>query len=225
MNRHFQSELEDLRARLIVMGERALEILETSVNGLLQQDIQLCEAAIAMDDEIDNLEIEIDKEAMRYLTLRSPVASDLRLIKLSIKTGINFERIGDESTSIAKRTRKLLSAGPIELDLFFLEEMTVITKDMLSTSLDLLINPDINRAIALCQKDKQVDDLNKKNFDAFTDQVPIQPESGKLLLEISMISKAIERVADHATNVAEELIYLIEGEEIKGKAVKSISLS
>ncbi len=222
MNRHFHSELEDLKARLIVMGERALEILDTSVNGLLQQDIQLCEAAIAMDDEIDNLEVEIDKEAMRYLTLRSPVASDLRLIKVSIKTGINFERIGDESTSIAKRTRKMLAAGPITLDLLNLEQMSTYTKEMLSAALDLFISPDLDKAIALCQRDKLVDELNQKNFDGFADQVVNDPVSAKLLLELSLISKALERVADHATNVAEELIYLIKGEEIKGKTVKSI---
>jgi phosphate transport system protein len=214
MKRYFHTELEDLRSQLVLLGEKAIESVRMATRGLLEQDLYFSEKVLEMDDAIDDLEVEIDREAIRYISLRAPVASDLRLLTVSIKASHDLERVGDEATNIAKRTRRIQAEGP-NPETLDIEAMTTIALEMLRDALDSFVEEDPEKAIAICRRDKQVDALDKSNFAGFTEQMKDAPENVSPLLEMAFISRSLERVADHATNIAEEVVFLLSGQEKK----------
>ena len=209
MNRYFHAELDTLRAHLLLMGEKAIDAVRLSVSSLLTKDVNLANKVIAEDDEIDELEIEIDREATRYLTLRSPVASDLRLLTVAIKASHDLERVGDEARNIAKRSRKtiLKSSGQIG-ETFAIEEMAERSIEMISKALKCFIEEDAVGAEDVLLADAAVDNLNKLNYKSFIKLAKNDPDEITRLLDLIFISKSLERIADHATNLAEEVIFM-----------------
>jgi phosphate transport system protein len=215
MKRFFHSELDTLKSQLLLMGEKASDALRQSTRALAEKDLDLAEKVIAGDDVIDDLEIQIDREATRYLTLRSPVASDLRLITVAIKASHDLERVGDEARNIAKRTRKMiLKKGEIG-DLLYIPEMAIMADEMLRDAFQCFIASDPERASAVLSKDEEVDTLNKANFKDYIKRAKSDPEALNIYLELIFISKSIERIADHATNLAEEVIFLTTAAEAR----------
>ncbi len=215
MKRFFHSELDTLRSHLILMGEKANGALQKSVESLVEQNLDLAVQVIEEDDAIDQLEIEIDRESTRYLTLRSPVASDLRLITVAIKASHDLERVGDEARNVAKRVRKMiLKQGRIG-DLLNIPEMADKAGEMLREALQCFISEDPAKATAVLAKDEVVDTLNKDNFKGFIKQAKGDPDLMNQYLDLIFISKSLERIADHATNLAEEVIYLTTAREAR----------
>lgn len=218
MERFFHSELETMKSHLMLMGEKASEAVEDSIRALVEKDLELAEKVIKSDDEIDALEIEIDHEATRYLTLRSPVASDLRLITVAIKASHDLERVGDEAHNIAKRVRTLILKRAGDHDLIKIPEMAEKAKAMLRMSLECFVNEESEKASDVLESDAEVDDLNKTNYKGFIKLVKSDPEDTKRYLDLIFISKSLERIADHATNLAEEIIYLTTAAESRHSA-------
>jgi phosphate transport system protein len=208
MTRFFHGELDSLKAQLLLMGEKANAALQRSILALSEQDVELAEAVIEEDNAIDAMEIEIDREATRYLTLRSPVASDLRLITVAIKASHDLERVGDEARNIAKRTRKMLLKNNPHDELLNIPRMSELASEMLREALQCFISEDIAQAYHVLAADEEVDALNKANFKALIKQAKLDPESMNRYLDMIFISKSLERIADHATNLAEEVIFL-----------------
>lgn len=202
MNRHFYTEIENLRSRLILMGERSTEAFKTSMRGLLNESILDCERAIEMDKEIDFLETEIETEAIKYISLRAPVASDLRMVMVSIKAASNLERIGDGARSVGRRSRWILSQGKLNVDLLNIEEMAVIALEMLESTKTMILQPDMEEIKRICEMDRGVDSRNQENLKGFVKQAEAHPEATNVLFELALISKVIERVADHVTNIS-----------------------
>lgn len=215
MKRFFHSELDTLKSHLMLMGEKANEAVKNSILALCEKDLDLAESVIAGDDVIDDLEIEIDHEATRYLTLRSPVASDLRLITVAIKASHDLERVGDEARNIAKRTRKLLLKSGLSGDLYAIPEMEVKAREMLRNALQAFIHEEADKAEGVLRDDEEVDRLNKVNFKAFIKEAKGDPEEMNRYLDLIFISKSLERIADHSTNLAEEVIYLTTAKETR----------
>jgi len=202
MNRHYYSEIENLRSRLILMGERSTEAFKTAMRGLLNESIVDCEKAIEMDKSIDLLEADIENEAIRYISLRAPVASDLRMVMVAIKAAANLERIGDGARSIARRSKRILSEGKLRADLLSIEEMAVITLEMLESTKDMILRPDMEVIGRVCEMDEEVDARNESNLAGFVAQTQCDPSQAAVLFELSLISKILERVADHVRNIA-----------------------
>ncbi|NDV61350.1 phosphate signaling complex protein PhoU [Puniceicoccales bacterium CK1056] len=215
MKRFFHSELETMRSHLLLMGEKANAALEKGVQSLTEKDLELAKTVIREDDDIDALEIEIDHEATRYLTLRSPVASDLRLITVAIKASHDLERVGDEARNIAKRSKKLMTKGAVVSDLLNIPDMAQMAGGMLQDALQCFIAEDPEKAYAVLAKDSEVDALNKENFKGLIKQAKLDPEEINKYLDLIFISKSLERIADHATNLAEEVIFLTTGKETR----------
>jgi phosphate transport system protein len=204
-----------MKSHLLLMGEKANAALAKSVQALVEKDLDLAEAVIREDDAIDALEIEIDREATRYLTLRSPVASDLRLITVAIKASHDLERVGDEARNIGKRTRKLLTKSSLVSDLLNIPEMADMAGRMLRNALHCFIAEDPVEAFKVLEQDQVVDDLNKANFKGLIKQAKLDPEEINKYLDLIFISKSLERIADHATNLAEEVVFLTTGKEAR----------
>ena len=202
MNRHYYSEIENLRSRLILMGERSTEAFKMAMRGLLNESIKECERAVEMDREIDFLENEIENESVRYISLRAPVAGDLRMVMVAIKAAANLERIGDGARSIGRRSKRVLAEGKLDVDLLNLEDMAVITLEMLESTKDMILQPDIDVIRRVCAMDEEVDARNESNLKGYVAQAQACPDKAAVLFELTLISKVIERVADHVTNIA-----------------------
>jgi phosphate transport system protein len=196
------------------MGERAIEAVHLAARALVEEDVELCNEVLALDDAIDELELIIDNESIRYISLRSPVATELRLLTTGMKFGGDLERVGDEACTIAKRAKKLMNQPPIG-NLFHISEMARLGLDMLRDSIRCFLEEDVETARQIPMRDKEVDRLNKANFAEITVAITQNPEQAGKLLDLIFISKSIERIADHATNLAEEVVYLYSGKDVR----------
>lgn len=214
MKRFFDAELESFRSNLVQMGERAIEQARLAMRSLVDADIALADKVIAADDEIDRLEVKIDDEAIRYMTLRGPVASELRLVVVGMKASHDLERVGDEATSIARRSRKLAIEPKIEL-YADLPRMNNIALEMLRDALDCFVQEDESKALAVIRRDSEVDNLNRLVYRRLTSYMLEKPDTIARALELMFISKSVERIADHATNIAEEMVFLAGGQDIR----------
>jgi phosphate transport system protein len=214
MKRFFDNELATLRTHLIQMGEKSIEQVRLAVRAVVERDAEIAQQVRKGDDYLDHLEVLIDEEGMRYMSLRNPLAADLRLVVVGMKAGHELERVGDESSNIAKRAFRLAGEPTINpgIDIVRIADIAIC---MLRDALDCFLNYDNEKALALIRRDKEVDDLNRANYRMLTTFMVEHPEYISQSLELMFISKAIERIADHATNIAEEMVYLAKGEDIR----------
>jgi phosphate transport system protein len=214
MKRFFDAELETFRSQLILMGETAIEQVRTAIQALVEAKTGLAEQVIAADDKLDRLEVEIDNEAVRYMNLRAPIASELRLVIVGMKASHDLERVGDEATSIAKRAIKLSAEPPLK-PYIDIPRMVSMALEMLRDALDCFLQVDEAKAVAVCKRDAEVDNLNRQLYRELTSFMIERPETISRAIELMFISKSIERIADHATNIAEEMIYLSQGKDVR----------
>jgi len=214
MKRFFDAELETFRSDLLLMGETAIRQVRDAMKALVEADVGLADRVIAADDELDNLEIKVDDEAIRYMNLRAPIATELRLVIVGMKASHDLERVGDEATGIAKRAVRLSAEPPLKpyVDLPRMANMAI---EMLRDALDCFLNGDTEKAIAVIRRDKDVDAINKQLYRELTSFMIEQPGTISRAIELMFISKSVERIADHATNIAEEMIYLAKGKDVR----------
>lgn len=209
MKRFYQRELEDLRTKLILIGEKANEAARIAVDGFLEDDLEKVNQAIALDDAIDTLEVEIDQASVRYITLRSPVSSDVRFILVAIKASHDLERAGDEAHNIALRAKNILSQDGRSGDTVAIGQMIQLTCSMMTDAITALVEEDPELAKAVIQRDKEVNELHQHNFKTLTIDATDNDTETLTRFQKVIISKSIERIADHAKNLAEEVIYLL----------------
>ncbi|MGC6506756.1 MAG: phosphate signaling complex protein PhoU [Coraliomargaritaceae bacterium] len=211
MKRYFHEELEDLRNKLILLGEKTVEAARMAVDGYLQGDIEIIENANQLDDQIDELESQITHDSVRYVTLRGPVSSDVRLIFVALKASRDFERAGDEAHSITRKARKILNRDSQIKETAAIAEMSALAFRLLQDAISCFVEEDIDLARQIIQRDQKVDQLNQQNYKLLTSETKINL-SAKTRFDTMLISKSIERIADHSKNLAEEVIFLLEGQ-------------
>ncbi len=225
MKRYFDSELETFRSDLLRMGEVAVRQVRDALQALVTGDVKLAERVIAADDELDDLEKAIDTEAIRYMNLRAPVATELRLVIVGMKASHDLERVGDEATNIAKRAIRLASEPPLK-PYVDIPRMGTISIEMLRAALDCFIHADKEKAIAVVKRDMEVDTINRQLYRELSSFMVEQPGTITRALELMFISKGLERIADHATNIAEETVFLSEAQDIRHEeSLKKTGLS
>ena len=218
MENPFESGLDALQQKLLLMASRAETAVNESVQALMQRDHDLALRVKADDDVIDQYERDIDEMAIQLLT-KAPLASNLRLITVAMKISQNLERIGDEATKIAKRARDLSQEPPIKLHLD-LTRMARLSLDMVKSSLDAFAQRDSAAARAVIPRDREVDGLNHQMHDSLAQHMMSNPDTIARCLHWIVASKSLERIADHAKNIAEEVVYLCEAQDIRHPAVK-----
>jgi phosphate transport system protein len=219
MDNHFEMGLDELRQKLLTMASHAETAVNCAVRALVQRDAGLAHHVKEDDRVIDQFEVEIDEFAIQLLT-KAPLATNLRLVTVAMKISQNLERIGDEATKIAKRARDLSQEPPIKLNLD-LPRIAGLALDMLKTALDAFVNKDSAAARAIIPRDKEVDALNKQIHAVLVQHMEENPETIGRCLHWMVASKSLERIADHATNVAEDVVYLCEAQDIRHTGVKS----
>lgn len=214
MRRFYHQELEDFRASLHLMAEKGVEIVRLALYALRDQDMDACQRVLALDDELDELEVELDQMGIRYISLRAPVARELRLLTAGMKAGHDLERIGDEACTIAKRTARLLNQFPYP-NLGRIPQMGELAFGMLRDAASGFITPELELMEAMPDRDLAVDQLNREIYQRLANDLAVSPEQVKANLDLIFVNKSIERIADHATNLAEEVIYLHRGEDVR----------
>jgi len=221
---HFQEELLELKNTLLKMAGHAEAAVKRALEALDNRDYDLALRVRADDEVLDRFEILIDEDAIRLLA-KAPLASDLRLITVAMKISQNLERVGDEATKMANRARDLCQELPLKLELP-ISPMAELALDMLKTSLDAFVESDPAAARAIIPRDQEVDQLNKEAHRRLAGTMIEDPETITRCLHLMVVAKSLERIADHAKNVAEEVVYLCEAEDIRhSAAIRSASFS
>ncbi len=211
MTRHLQNELMRLRRTILLLGGMAEDSVRKAVDSLDKLDIALANQVIDGDRKIDEKEVEIEEECLKIIALHQPVAVDLRFITAVIKINNDLERVADEAVNIAERVIEI-SKQSIETLPICYKEMGEKSLDMLKMSLDSLVNLDSDLAYKVCLMDDEVDKINDQNYCQVKRAVEKNPLKAGVLLDLLLVSRHLERIGDHATNIAEEVIYMIEGE-------------
>lgn len=192
----------------------AEEPVRMAVKAIETRDGYLAQKIIDQDYEIDEVEMEIEEECLKILALHQPVAVDLRFLSAVIKINNDLERIGDEAVNIAQRV--LIIAKRERLDIpFDYSVMVEKTEAMLKKSLDAVVNMDLDVAVNVCISDDEVDDFQNEAYDVIKQAIHDNPDRVEYLINLLLISRHLERIADHATNIAEEVVYMIEGEIVR----------
>lgn len=219
MEYHIDMDLGELKQKLLTMASHAETAVNEALRALLERDYDLALRVKEDDTVIDQLEIEIDDMAL-HLLAKAPLASDLRLVTVAMKISQNLERVGDEATKIAKRARDLSREPPVKV-FVDLPHMARLALDMLKAALDSFVNRDPVTARALIPRDKEVDGMNKQITNQIAEYMMANPDTIKRCLNLITVSRSLERIADHATNVAEEVVYLYEAQDIRHTGGKS----
>ena len=213
MENHFETGIETLRQKLLVMASHAEKSVNEAVQALMQRDHDLALRVKADDDTIDQFEVEIDEMAILLLT-KAPLATNLRLVTVAMKISQNLERIGDEATKIAKRARDLSQEPPVKITLE-LPHMAGLALGMVKDALDSFVHRDAAAARALIPRDKEVDVLNKQTHHQLAEYMMANPDTIARCLHWIVAAKSLERIADHAKNIAEEVVYLCDAQDIR----------
>jgi phosphate transport system protein len=215
--RRFHDEMERLKARLVEMSGHAEDAVKLAVDSLLERDEAKAALVIEMDQVIDDLELEIDDVAINLLALQQPMARDLRFITSATKIGNDLERVGDHAVNIAEALRYLLQSTPFPA-LPELEEMARISAEMLSEALNAFVRADGAKAREVVLRDDRVDELHENNFRILLTYMMEDPRKITSGMDLLLVSGNLERIADLATNIAEDVVFFVEGRTIKHHA-------
>ena len=218
--KHLDREIDRLKAKILSLSSLVEENVTRAIKAVVEHEIESAKAVAQSDDEVDRLEVEVEEECLKVLALYQPVAIDLRYIIAILKINNDLERIGDLSVNIAYRALELSPQG-VSPDVWALvEDMTSRVRQMLSSSLQSMVNLDAQVARNVCAADKEVDQLNKAIYRKLLNLIKADPTHADNLLLVLNTSRNLERIADHVTNIAEDVIYMTQGEIVRhGRAL------
>ena len=218
--RHFQDELEQLKARLLEMGGLAELRVRTALRALVQRDLALVEQVLAGDGPINELHIEIDRRCFTLLALHQPMAVDLRAIVAAVKINTDLERVGDLAVNIAEAVRRYTRHAPVK-ELIDIPRMAEIAQRMLRDSLDAYVRRDTVLAHAVLNEDDALDALKTQVFRELLTYMLQSPETIEPSLDLILVSRHLERIGDHATNIAEDVIFMVSARDVRHHAGES----
>jgi phosphate transport system protein len=211
----FHAKLDTLKQQLLVMSQRAEEVLTLSMEAFLERDRGKAEAVLSADDEVDALEVELETLAISLLALQQPMARDLRFIVSALKIVSDLERVGDHAVNIAQSTLRVAGLHQVHNTPGEIGEMGERARTMLRDALDALMRMDGALGRDVCRRDDAVDALHESMFGIVIATMREDPTAIAMSLELLLVSRNLERVADLATNIAEDAVYLAEGKTIK----------
>jgi phosphate transport system protein len=216
MLHYWQREIDNLKKLILSLGALVEEQIQRAMSSLERRDETLANEVIMKDREIDSLEIVIEEECLKILALYQPVAKELRFVVAVLKMNNDLERMGDLAANMAKRAKYLATKEKIEL-VYEFSAIAEKTQAMVKKSLDALVNTDVELAREVCAADDEVDEMTRQMVYKTMDAIQKNPEKTGEYFNIRSISKNLERIADSATNIAEDVVYLCSGEIIRHK--------
>jgi len=214
MERHFDEELKELKDRLLYMSGLTEAMITDSVKALVERREDIIEEIYKKEEEVNLLQIEIDDRAIKMIALHQPAAVDLRFLITAIKINSELERMGDMAINICQATRELLK-HPLLKPLIDIPRMAEIARKMVKDSLDAFVKQDAVLAKSVCERDDEVDDLKDQVFRELLTYMMSDPNAIQRAMDLILISRHLERIADHSTNIGEEVIFLVQGKDIR----------
>jgi phosphate transport system protein len=211
---HLQKEIDKLKKQIVLLAGSVEKRVADAVKSIDQHDAQLAQMIKDTDQVVDQTEVEVEEECLKILALYQPVAMDLRFIIAVLKINSDLERIGDEAVNIAGRALNINAYPKIEIN-FDLKALTRNVMAMLKRSLDALVNMDAALAHAVIDSDDEIDETVQMLFKQVKNEIRRQPEKIDYIIEYMRINRHLERIADHATNIAEDIVYMIEGKIVR----------
>lgn len=219
MSLHLQREMARLRKRILAEAAMVEEAIDKAIRAIIEEDAELANEVIEGDNDIDNAEIEVEEECLKILALHNPVAIDLRFIVVTLKMNNDLERMGDIAVSIARRALFLSRAGtPLE-EVESFRVMTEAVRKMVKQSLDALVNGDAELALQTCREDDEVDSLKRRIAKALRRRMEENPEQLRPLLKMLDLTRHLERIGDLATNISEDVVYLVRGDIVRHRSI------
>jgi phosphate transport system protein len=216
--RHFQDELEQLKTRLLEMGGLAEEQVRLAVKGLVDRDHDLIDQVLAGGDEpVNKLHIEIDGRCFKLLALYQPMAADLRTIVAAVKINTDLERVGDLAVNIAEAARRYVSHPPVKR-LIDIPRMAALAQTMLRDALDAFVRHDVDLAQRVLSEDDRLDALKTQIFRELLTYMLQDPSTIEPALDLILVSRHLERIGDHATNIAEDVIFIVSARDVRHHA-------
>jgi len=215
--RHFQEELEQLKTRLLEMGGLAEENVRLAVKGLVDRDQELVHRVMVGDEPLNNLHIEIDSRCFTLLALYQPMAADLRTIVAAVKINTDLERVGDLAVNIAEAARRYTQHAPVK-KLIDIPRMASIAQSMLRDALDAFVRRDLALAQAVLNEDDRLDSLKTQIFRELLTYMLQDPSTIEPALDLILVSRHLERIGDHATNIAEDVIFIVSARDVRHHA-------
>lgn len=214
MERHFDEELKNLKEKLLYMAGLAETMISDSVKALVEQKEDIIDQVYKNEDEINLLQVEIDDRTIKMIALHQPAAVDLRFLVTAIKINSELERMGDQAINICQAAKELLKQ-PLLKPLIDIPRMAEIAGQMVKDSLDAFVQQDPKLAKSVCVRDDEVDDLKDQVFRELLTYMMSDPGTIQRAMDLILISRHLERIADHATNIGEEVIFMVQGKDIR----------
>lgn len=216
-HRHFHEELGNVKVRLLTMSGEAEAAMGLAIEALLERDMEKAARVISNDQVIDDLELELEEQCVSLLALQQPMARDLRMLTSALKIANDLERVGDHAVNIAQSAERLAQSRPITPEPEILE-MARLSRVMLSDAIEAFIRGDAAAGREICERDDSVDALHRSVFRILLTHMMEDPHQISSGMELFLVSRNLERVADLATNIAEDVVFLVEGKSIKHHA-------
>jgi phosphate transport system protein len=217
MSKHLEIEIEKLNKRILTVGESVVEAIQKALQALQERRAELAQEVMEGDHKIDRAEVEVEEECLRLLALYQPVAEDLRFIAAVMKIDNDMERMGDEASNIAGHALFLASRDPLPIPPRLLDLWQVSLR-MVRESLSAFVNADADAARRICAEDDEADKYDKEVITSLWRMIESDPHMVERAARLFSVSRALERIADHATNIAEDVVYMVEGKIIRHRA-------
>lgn len=214
MERHRDQDLAVIRQTLLRMGGMVEQMIGDSMQALVDRDPARSAAVIAMDRDVDSTEKELDELCQRFLALQQPTAVDLRFLVATMKMATDLERIGDSAVNISQAAHVLNQEPPLK-PYIDLPRLAGIAQEMVRQALDSFVHRDVDQAVRVCERDDEVDGLYKQLFRELLTYMIEDPKTTTRALHLLLVARNLERIADHATNIAEDVVYYVEGRDIR----------
>ena len=214
MERHFDDELTHLKQKLLQMGDTAQDMIGLAIKGLVERKESYSADVFGLEDKVNHMEFEIEDSVLKLLALRQPAAKDLRLLTAILKINNDLERVADQAVNIAEISIRLMKEPPLK-PLIDIPHMAVLAQKMIKNSLEAFVHHDPKLAMDVCAHDDDVDRINDQVFRELLTYMMQDAKSITRAVELILVSRNLERIADHATNIGEDVVFIEEGKNIK----------
>jgi len=214
MTKHFEEELKELKDKLLYMGGLVESMIQYSIKTLVERKEEYAKEVVKQENEVNKLQVEIDEMCLKLIALQQPTAGDLRFITSAMKINSDLERIGDQAINIMENSLDLLKQPPLK-PLIDLPKMADIVKSMVKESLDSFVKKDVELAQKVVGTDDQVDDYKDQIFRELLTYMVQDPKNITRAMDLILVSRNLERMGDHATNIAEDVIFMTLGKDIR----------
>jgi phosphate transport system protein len=222
-SKQYDAELESVRAKVLEMGGMVEQQIVNALEALIKADIKLAKEVMEADARVNSLEVQIDEDCSHIIARRQPAAGDLRMVMMMVKTITDLERIGDEATKIARTAQRIFDEDRMYKPRFTeIKAMVKIVREMLRTSLDAFARLDVSQTVEVARQDELVDEQFRAAMRQLVMYMLEDPRTISMSLEVLFVAKAVERIGDHAKNIAEYVVYMVKGKDVRHSSLQEM---